>query len=255
MVKRTRFFEERVVVFLHQTPDANRVLDIIGTVRIGVQCEVGTEHFPHLADQCLATSFARIHVIGHAATQTELKCFAASFFGKFLEMLNFVLHRVATIAAGPVDRYSFPLHTAEHFSKRLPRELPQQVKNRHLCCRVRSPQADALKLVVAATAIKFGEQQFQMAGIFALEERCDPAQEHGIKFAHPSAIGDSNSFVSLVGADSCQIGRTVLQQFNRSDRNGLVESVELQDWAACDFGKLILHRVSRFDSINIPASR
>ena len=169
-------------------------------------------------------------------------------------MLNFVLHRVATIAAGPVDRYSFPLHTAEHFSKRLPRELPQQIKKRHLCCRVRSPQADAVKLVVAATAIKFGEQRFQMAGIFALEERCDPAQEHGIKFAHPSAIGDSNSFVSIVGADPSQIGRTILQQFNRSDGDGLVESVELQDWATCDFGKLILHRIRRFGSIDWPAS-
>ena len=128
-------------------------LHVVGAVGVGVERHAVAERLADQRDQGLGAAGERIDVAVHPPAEAELDRLGAGVGDELLQVLDFLLGRVAAIAAGVVDGDVLARSAAEEIGHGPLRRLAHQLQQRHLDRRDAGPQGDALQLVVAVVAI------------------------------------------------------------------------------------------------------
>jgi hypothetical protein len=142
-------------VLLHQPPDLDRVRNVIGTIRVGVEGHLLAERLADQGNQRLCPPGERVGVLAQPATEAKLQGLRPALGDDLLEIDDFRFGRVAPVAAGPVDGDLPPPHPAEQVADPLARELAEQVQNGELGRRHADPEGEPLVLVVVVVAVEF----------------------------------------------------------------------------------------------------
>ena len=153
MVKWAGLLKKHRVDILKHSANLNSFWRVIGTVGIGMYCNIIAKYFPGKRNKFFSPAGHSIGIVAHPPADSEFHCLYSGLFYSLLQEFNFILWNSIPTTAGKVNGNLSPYYFSDKFPNWFSRNFSQKVEQAELHPGDTAPQCKPRKFVVTIISI------------------------------------------------------------------------------------------------------